>query len=154
MNLRGSDISNNPVFFAYVLVTLDSIQLYIAPSRITATIQAHFVTEGLVVVERDYDTLTTGIQSVLAAASDAKVLLSTPSQAIYSTVPVDRQVTISSPVNLMKVIKNAVEAEGMRRAHVRDGAAVIKYLHWLDENIDSSVVTELSGAAQLGLFRR
>lgn len=59
-----------------------------------------------------------------------------------------------SPIVLMKVIKNDVEAEGMRRAHIRDGAALIKYLHWLDANIDNSSITELSGAARLNQFRR
>lgn len=55
---------------------------------------------------------------------------------------------------MMKVIKNDIEAEGMRRAHIRDGAALIKYLHWLDQNVDKIQITELSGAARLREFRR
>lgn len=155
LNLRGSDIQNNPVFFAYVLVTHEAVHLYVLqPSRITESIRSHFATEGVQVSVYDYDQITDGIKSALQTTRKPLLILSKPSQALFSSVPFDQQVTIVSPVNLMKIIKNSVEAEGMKRAHVRDGAALIKYLHWLEENIDSSVVTELSGAAVLGSFRR
>lgn len=54
---------------------------------------------------------------------------------------------------MLKVIKNPIEAEGMRNAHIRDGAAVIRYLHYLDTNVDTMRITELSGAAVLREFR-
>lgn len=54
---------------------------------------------------------------------------------------------------MQKVIKNPIEAEGMRNAHIRDGAAVIKYLHYLDTNVDTMRITELSGADVLQTFR-
>lgn len=54
----------------------------------------------------------------------------------------------------MKSIKNNVEAEGMKRSHIRDGAAIVRYLHWLEENVDVLNITELSGAKKLEQFRR
>lgn len=53
----------------------------------------------------------------------------------------------------MKPIKNQVESEGMRVCHLRDGAAIIQYLHWLEQNIDNLEITELSGATKLLEFR-
>lgn len=123
------------------------------PSRINAQVRAHFATEQISVDVQEYERLTDGIKQVLAS-SDSRMLLSNPNQAIFSAVPVNQRILVESPVNLMKVIKNSVEAEGIRHAHIRDGAAVIKYLHWLDENIDSGNVTELSGSDVLGDFRR
>lgn len=83
------------------------------------------------------------------------MILSRTSQAIYWTVPNDRRIAITySPVNLMKVIKNDVEAKGLINAHTNDGIALIKYLHWLETNVDSQTITELSGAEKLAQFRR
>lgn len=82
------------------------------------------------------------------------MLLSDASEAISAAVPVERRITAESPIILMKVIKNSVEAKGMRNAHIRDGTAVVKYLHWLETAVDTGNVTELSGAAKLLEFRR
>lgn len=54
---------------------------------------------------------------------------------------------------LFKVVKNAVEAEGMRNAHIRDGVAVIKYLHWLETNINKIKIMELDGSRVVSAFR-
>lgn len=53
----------------------------------------------------------------------------------------------------MKVVKNDVEAKGMRTAHYRDGVALVRFLHWLDHEIDVQNITEISGAEKLAQFR-
>lgn len=125
------------------------------PQRVDANITAHFKRENISVSVHAYEQLTDDIGVVLRtdASGTAKILLSRPSQALVATVPAAQQLLLASPVNRMKVVKNGVEAAGMWRAHRRDGAAVIKYLHWLDGHIDGERVTELSGAAQLAEFR-
>lgn len=75
------------------------------------------------------------------------------SQDIYETVPAARRLVRTSPILMLKVVKNEVEANGMREANIRDGAAVIQYLSWLNRTIDTELVTELSGAAKLAQFR-
>lgn len=61
LNLRGGDIANNPVFFAYILLTDTDIQLYIHEGRITSEIQQHFMDEGITVVEHKYEDISEGI---------------------------------------------------------------------------------------------
>lgn len=154
LNLRGSDIEYNPVFFAYVLITEQTVQLYLLDaSRIDAKLTAHFDSENCAVSVHEYSDIADGITALLKANHTARVLLSNPNQALLATVPDGRYVLEPSPVNRMKVVKNAIEAKGMRRAHVRDGVALIKYLHWLDGHIDTQTVTEMSGAEQLARFR-
>lgn len=80
--------------------------------------------------------------------------MSSASEAIQSIVPVERRITGESPIVMMKVIKNEVEAEGMRQAHIRDGAAVIKYLYWLETEMNDRNITEMVGAEKLKFFRR
>lgn len=76
------------------------------------------------------------------------------SQAIYENIPSNRILQIPSIVARMKTIKNDVEAENLRKAHIRDGLALIRYLHWLDTVIDKEKITEISGALKLEEFRR
>lgn len=80
--------------------------------------------------------------------------MSSSSQDIYETVPSSRIRTQTSPVTLRKVVKNSVEANGLRECNIRDGAAVIQYLSWLNRTIGTGEeVTELSGARKLAEFR-
>lgn len=77
------------------------------------------------------------------------MLLSSASEAIQSVVPVERRMDVESPILNLRIIKNDVEAEGMREAHKRDGAAIIKYLYWLETEIDDQPITEMKGAEKL-----
>lgn len=54
----------------------------------------------------------------------------------------------------MRIIKNEIEAKGMREAHKRDGASIIKYLYWLETEIDDQNITEIKGADKLKNFKR
>lgn len=69
-------------------------------------------------------------------------------------MPQTRRLTAESPILLLKIVKNPIEVQGMRNAHIRDGIAVVKYLHWLETEVDSGNVTELSGATKLLQYRR
>lgn len=92
--------------------------------------------------------------------TDGKMLLSHASYAISNSVPVERRLEALSPIVLLKAIKNEVEVSGMRAAHLRDGAAVVRYLHWLDCEIGGNdgnggkYISEISGADQLDAFRK
>uniref|UniRef100_A0A182QFQ7 Xaa-Pro aminopeptidase n=1 Tax=Anopheles farauti TaxID=69004 RepID=A0A182QFQ7_9DIPT len=152
LNLRGSDILYNPVFFAYIIVSHTNLHLFTNPERINETIRAHFRAEGIVVDVRDYRDILAGIEEYVRAGN--RLMVSTAcSQALYAAIPADQRIQVYSVVAKMKAVKNEVEAYGMRRAHVRDGAAVVRYLHWLEKAVDGGNVTELSGAAQLREFR-
>lgn len=82
------------------------------------------------------------------------MLLSSASEAIASGIPPDRRLEAKSPILSMRIIKNDVEAKGIREAHRRDGAAIIKYLYWLTTEIDNQNITETKGAAKLKSFRK
>lgn len=81
-------------------------------------------------------------------------MLSSASEAIQSVVPAERRLEAGSPIMKMRIIKNDVEALGMREAYKRDGAAIIRYLYWLETEIDDQNITELKGAEQLKSFKR
>lgn len=66
----------------------------------------------------------------------------------------ERELEAESPIKRLRIIKNDIEANGMREAHKRDGAAFIMYLHWLESEIDGQKITELSGLEKLKEFKR
>lgn len=82
------------------------------------------------------------------------MILSSASRAIETLVPPVRRLEIDSPIMNLRIIKNDAEAQGMREAHKRDGAAFIKYLYWLENQIDDQNITELRGAEKLKNLKR
>lgn len=83
------------------------------------------------------------------------MLLASASEAITNVVPVERRLEVErSPILDMRILKNKVEAAGIREAHRRDGAAIIQYLHWLETEINDRNITEMLGAQKLEDFKR
>ena len=147
-NLRGSDIPYNPVFGAYALVdAAGSAELFIDEARLA--------NEAL-------DSLPEAVR--LSPPDEFEVLLerlgevNASVQLDFSSIPAAiaqclkaggaEVVNAADPCVLPKAIKNSVEAEGARQAHIRDGVAVSKFLYWLD-NDRPQAATELEVAEQL-----
>lgn len=154
-NLRGSDIESNPVFFSYAIITETEVLFFINPSRITAEILTHFDTNNVKVTIKPYDDIAATLEK-LAADTDGKVWVSsTSSQLLTDLVPREKRVSEITPIQVMKAIKNEVEAQGMRDSHVRDGVALVQYFAWLEnEVLNKRTVTEISGADKLEEFRQ
>lgn len=161
LNLRGSDIQYNPVFFAYTAVTHDRVYLFVNEGQVTDAVIAHLKPEKDVknIVEiKSYEAIT-GYLSELRSKSIW--LSNTASQALISLCsqgsPKDNThnvLTIEcSPVTLAKAIKNKVEIQGFINCHVRDAAALCSYFAWLEKEIPSGTVTEISGADKLASLR-
>jgi Xaa-Pro aminopeptidase len=58
--------------------------------------------------------------------------------ALYSKLDQDQVLMLQSPIALPKAVKNPVELDGLRKAHIRDGAAVVQYLAWLDNQMQEN----------------
>lgn len=157
-NLRGSDVSYNPVFFSYAIVTLTDVRLYIDEAHLTIEVTQHLSFGAQDGVQTfPYSAISTHISELLQE-QDGKVWIdSHSSQALCALVPKTRRVRDLSPIQLLKGVKNTTEIEGMKSAHVsqppqtadvswsccglpyipqiRDGAAVCEYLAWLDKEV-------------------
>lgn len=149
-NMRGSDVTHTPVAQAFALVRADATaDLFIAPEKVTDGLRAHL---GEAVWLHPYDGFTTG----LAALAGKRVAVD-PERAvaaIHDALSAAEIVPLRDPVVLPKAIKNRAEIEGTRAAHIRDGAALSRFLHWMSPVGDPGPKTELSAANQLETFRR
>ncbi|XP_055315123.1 xaa-Pro aminopeptidase 1-like [Sitodiplosis mosellana] len=154
LNLRGSDFEYAPLFFAYVIIAENDTYLYLLKQDRATTnkIDNHFQTEHIDIIINEYNNTVAGINTVIRNTK-GMVLLSSASEAIQTIVPSERRLEAESPIMKMRIIKNDVEAQKMREAHKRDGASIIKYLYWLETEIDDQNITEIKGADKLKSYK-
>jgi Xaa-Pro aminopeptidase len=152
LNIRGNDVSHTPVALSYVIAHKDgSAELFIAPEKVTPELTRHL---GNAVTIRDraaFDSALTGELAGKNIALDPDFAVVGIAQALRTG---GAKFTFKQdPTILAKAIKNPVEQQGHRDAQARDGAAVSKFLRWLEVEGPKGGVDELAAAAQLKAFR-
>ena len=151
-NLRGSDIECNPVFLAYALITRDTATLFVNQQRIEPDALAALNEAGVELAGYDE------IADRLAALNDDARLMLNPLTANYrlaSVIPAS--VTLIEdrlPTTDLKAIKNSTEIARMQDCHRRDGAAMVRFMRWLENNIPGGTLDEVNIDLQLLAFRR
>ncbi|KIK04842.1 hypothetical protein K443DRAFT_675621 [Laccaria amethystina LaAM-08-1] len=153
-NLRGSDIDYNPVFFAYAVVTMDEVILFIDSAQLDDTARQnldHVYTKPYYYIFEHLN----GISRNLELGRESKILLGDrASLAIADAIGKDNYTIARSPIADLKAIKNKTELEGFRQSHIRDGAALVRYFSWLEEQLNrGAVINESQGADKLEEFR-
>jgi len=150
-NVRGADVVHTPVALAYALVHRDgTADLFAAPGKITYAVRAHL---GNQVACRDYDAFPAALDALAgkAVAVDPERAVA----AIFARLDAAGAKVSArrDPSVLPRATKNPVEIDGHRAAQARDGAALSRFLHWLDGAAPQGGETELSAAARLLAFR-
>lgn len=151
LNLRGSDVHCTPVFVAYALITNDRCVLYIDKQKLTAAVCEHLEAAG--VTARDYREISRDLEQFCGQ----RMLLDRKNIncALVRCLPPDCRITDApSPVAMLKAVKNQAEVEGYRRAMLRDGIAMVKFLKWLKPAVQAGGQTELSVSRKLEELRR
>lgn len=151
LNIRGGDIPNFPIVLSYVVLTPEKLFLFINPATLSEKVRAYL--EGNDVTLMPYD----GIYDFVRDLKAKKVLLdgAKVNTAICSSLPEGTEIISKpNPTLLMKAIKNPIELENLRRAHIKDGVAMVKFLYWLKSNIGKTEITEISASDYLEACRR
>lgn len=148
-DLRGQDVDFNPVAVAWALVSLDGATLFIDPKKLGPDAHAHLAAANV----RD---LPYGAFGDALAALSGRVLVDrdNANQWVVQTLaraPAARTTLARSPVQLARAKKSSAEADGMRRAHTRDGVAVSRFLTWLDTHWRG--MDEVTAADRLAAYR-
>ena len=119
-NLRGSDISYNPVFFSYAIVTLGEARLYVDESQLSSEVADHLCSQSEDGVRTfPYSAISTHLCELIQSEEGKIWVDSHSSQALCALVAKAKRVRALSPIQLLKGIKNHTEIEGMKNAHVR-----------------------------------
>lgn len=158
LNWRGSDIPFNPVFFAYVVLTLKDVHVFIDRSRISQHALEQLKYEYVNPIFHAYEDIHVFMKELVSSCTDQdKIWISNKSSyALHADCGDVKKHTDITPISVMKSIKNPVEIEGMRSSHTRDSVALVKYFAWLEDKIKNTNerITEISGATQLEKFRQ
>lgn len=150
-NLRGNDIAYTPVFLSYLLLTKEQICLFAHEEIFTEELKGKLRQEGVAI--KPYDAIEETVQNLSDGKKiwlDSGVVNYRLTESIPESVEILDQ---SSPVVLMKAVKNQTEMDNMRTAHVKDGVAVTRFIHWLKTNVGRETITEMSAAEKLESLR-
>ena len=151
-NIRGTDVSYNPVAISYAYVSDKENVLFINPKKVPAEIAEHLKKEGWVLA--DYGKLFDYLQRL---PENIRVFLdrSKTNMAIYNALPKGAEIIDGiSPANHLKSIKNETEIKGFRNAVLKDGIALTKFYFWLEKQMATGEkVTELSASHKLTELR-
>ena len=157
LNVRGSDVAYNPVVISYLLVTLEDIFWFVRkdafadPDTETLSSFEELALDGVSI--RDYEEAEFALGSLQSSGVDRICLdFSSLSFAFRSSVDSSCELLpFPSPVPLWKAVKNSVEIDGMREAHLEDGLVMEQFLYRLSCN--AGFVDESEAASYLGSLR-
>ena len=148
LNLRGSDVHCSPVFVSYLLISTTEVTLYINKVKLTPEVMSYLQAEGVGV--KPYDQVKQGLKDYF----EYNILMdgNEVNYTLYKTV--EREIVdASSPVPLMKAVKNEREIAGFRSAMLKDGIAMVKFLKWLKPAVEAGGQTEMSVERKLTALR-
>jgi len=151
LNIRGGDIPFNPVVLSYVAVTGEDFYLFINEKTLDKQVREYL--EGLKVTIKPYN----DIYGFVKGLRGERVLLesSQVNYAIKNSLDASNKVVDKmNPTVMAKAVKNPAEIENERRAHIKDGVAVTKFIYWLKKNIGTMDMTEISVSDYLEGLRR
>ena len=151
LNLRGSDVSYNPVFIAHLLLSPSACTLFIADGKIDAALRDCLAIDGVTLVPYAQTP-----QHLAAMAADERVLID-PRRVTFGLRqnfnPAIAVVEATNPSTLLKSRKTDAEAEFVRQAMREDGAAMCEFYAWFEKALLSGPLTELDVAEKLSAAR-
>ena len=160
LNVRGSDIDYNPFVISYLLLTLDDAFWFVRkdafeePDSETADSFLELSADGVSIC--DYADIEFTLSSLKGngvdrICVDPSALNLTLWDALKEADEAPEVVPCTSPVALRKAVKNSVELDGMREAHLEDGLAMEQFLYWISQHVGQ--VNEWEAACELGRLR-
>ncbi|MGX9418577.1 aminopeptidase P family protein [Vibrio sp. WJH972] len=153
LNIRGLDVSRLPVLLSHAIIHNDSsVDFFISQDRIVEGFDLHVGPDVNVV-----DPIL--LQDYLNRLSNKRVLVDPVNTNSWITLTLQNTdahiVNQDDPCLMIKAEKNSIEVKGMKSCHVRDGAAMVKFLTWLDQQVSTkNWLNEAQLSDQLELFRR
>lgn len=146
LNVRGGDIDYVPVALSYLVLSLRECIWFVQEEVLTKE-QRERLQENQILV-RPYAVFYDALQEMRA-----ETVLYDPTAVNYSMVKrIDghtKKICAKNPSELLKAVKNPVEIENTKRAHIKDGVAFVKFMRWIKTQAEQESLTERQAAAFL-----
>ena len=154
LNIRGGDVPRTPLPLCFAIVRKDgTVSLFIDSAKVDDKLRAHL---GSGVTIGAPDALGDAIDALGEVEAQVLADPSTAADWIFKRLA-DAGATIvrgADPCLMPKALKNPVELEGARQAHIRDGAALTRFLAWIAREAEGGGISELAAAEKLEALRR
>ncbi len=151
LNIRGADVPRNPIVHGFAILHDDSrVTVYADPAKFDADVRAHMGGEVTVHPSANF------IPALHALQGPVRVDRTTGPLAVSQQLT-EAGIAVAwgpDPCRLPKACKNPSEIAATREAHLRDGAAVVEFLAWLDAQNPKAGLTEIDVVTALEGFRR
>ncbi len=150
-NIRGKDVDYNPVFIAYALVSNEKATLFIDSKKVTDETRSYLSSQNIELA--DYNDINKALKAI---SPDKSVLIDGAklNRSLFEAIPQGCTIrNAMSPVFKLKSVKNEVEMAGVRHSMLKDGVALTRFFIWLEENVASGNLTEISISDKLRDFR-
>lgn len=135
LNLRGSDVDYTPVVIAFAYVSEDERVLFIDSAKVTSEVKAHLKKYGVKI--KDYD----DIEKFLGKISSTATVMVDPNRVsdALGQAMICNKTYMASPVIALKGVKNECQIAGFRQAMLYDGAAMVRMMMWLEQNVANGI---------------
>lgn len=135
LNLRGSDVDYTPVVIAFAYVSADERVLFIDSEKVTSEVKDHLKKYGVKI--KDYD----DIEKFLGKISSTATVMVDPNRVsdALGQAMICNKTYMASPVIALKGVKNECQIAGFRQAMLYDGAAMVRMMMWLEQNVANGI---------------
>ncbi len=148
LNLRGGDVDFNPVFLAFMLIFEDKAELFAESSIFDEEIKLNLENDGVKL--QPYGEIYNALEALNEAVwIDTR----TANFRLRDSLKCAKIIAKPSPVEIMKACKTPAEISAEKAAHIKDGAAVTRFMKWLKSAVKREKITEISAAEKLEEFR-
>jgi Xaa-Pro aminopeptidase len=153
-NIRGSDVAHTPLPIAFAIVPPEGKPaLYIDSAKLSNAVRHNL--EEIANIRESAD-FVRELTALGLTGKTVRLDQATAADALARVVTVSggKVTRGADPIALMKAVKNPVEIEGAREAHLRDGVAMTRFLAWFDREAPKGELTEIAAVEALESFRR
>ena len=151
LNIRGRDVAYTPVVLSYAVITMTHVHLFIDEAKLDDDTK-HQLFDNNVILHPYND-----VYNFVSDLNPSETILFDPARlnfALFRCIPTQvKCIHAMNPCILFKAMKNEVELDNLRKAHIKDAIAHTKFMYWLKTHYDKEVITELSASDKLESFR-
>jgi Xaa-Pro aminopeptidase len=150
-NIRGKDVTRTPLPLGSAILRADgTATLFVKPEKVTPALRGFLGNEVSISSDADF-------AAALGGMNGKRVLVdpALSSAHVFSTLEVSGAEIVrgQDPTVMPRATKNDVEIDGTRRAHARDAVALVRFLHWFDQEAPKDYLTEIDICKALEDFR-
>lgn len=149
LNIRGRDVSCNPLTYSYVVISEGVCNLFIDEKKINSSVRTELEKANVRIMP--YDSVVDFLSNIKTGT-----ILMDPSKTntlIHSAIAV-KTIEAMDITTRMKSMKNEIEVQNVRNAMVRDGVAMVKFINWIKKTIKTRNITEMEASDKLEEIRR